>query len=494
MQKSCYWVILGLMLLPWGSSSSFAGNGKEHLQPVFHLLFANTPHISVVKTLFAPDETVTVTVNNLAGNDDDWVGIYPDGVASDWGNEVGWAWTGGIKAGTVNIILYNNTPEGIYEARVFFKNSFQVEARCPLLLHASVAIPEPIYSDAVIPQSLTGDTYGAMGEHPVRKISIANPWPAYANGIDDDDGHHYDLQVDIYYPADISGKRPTVFFISGWHVYHSETYRSLLYFVASQGYNCVFIPYRHPDPLSYPELLLTVLDSVVDQFSPIIDTSKVGYVGHSEGGGFVFYLARERPNWGTQGRFIFSIAAWWGFHLPETGNVNYPSNTNLIVQVNHYDNGTDPRQNIDFLLHNTIPVERKTYLYLPGDAEHTADHGVSYSMFENGHYTYDALEQVGLYRPLESLMHYSFGDDDPQWKRIGLPDAGDTNYNVLHKTNGISVLSTDDPLHNLTVPIPVEDNLTENYLCSKSANPRWRMCMPCRDTSRDQAWTQCSEN
>jgi pimeloyl-ACP methyl ester carboxylesterase len=240
--------------------------------------------------------------------------------------------------------------------------------------------------------------------------------------------------------------------------------------------------------------LLTILDSVVDQFSPIIDTSKVGYVGHSEGGGFVFYLARERPNWGTQGRFIFSIAAWWGFHLPETGNVNYPSNTNLIVQVNHYDNGTDPRQNIDFLLHNTIPVERKTYLYLPGDAEHTADHGVSYSMFENGHYTYDALEQVGLYRPLESLMHYSFGDDDPQWKWIGLPDAGDANYNVLHETNGISVLSTDDPLHNHTVPIPVEGNLTESYLCSKSANPRWRMCMPCRDTLRDQAWTQCSEN
>ncbi len=362
-----------------------------------------------------------------------------------------------------------------------------------LLGHTSslgVAVPEPLYSDDTILQPLSGDYYGAMGEHPVRKISVKSPWANYA---DNDD-----LQVDIYIPSDVAGKRPTVFFITGYGQFHSERYRSLLYFIASQGYNCVFVPHQHTEPDFHPEVLLTILDGIVAEFSSIIDTTKIGYAGHSEGGGLIFYLARARPQWGTQGRFLFSLAAWWGFNLPETGNIEYPPNTNMIIQMGNptFDRGTDPRQNIDFFLHNNIPEERKTYLYLPGDTDHHATHGISYSTVENGKYTYDALEQVGLYRPLESLMRYSF-EGDNEWKKIGLPDQGDDNYDVFSALNGITVLSTDDPLGNNNVPIPAESELESNFLCHQHDphgyyNPRWRMCMPCRDTPRDQAWAQCN--
>ncbi len=349
-------------------------------------------------------------------------------------------------------------------------------------------LPKPVYLDPANIPELTGSYYGAMGEHPVRKISLASPWPDYAG--------NNELKVDLYIPADVVGKQPTVFFIAGYHMYHSEKYYSLLYFIASQGYNCVFIPYVHPHPTSNPDLLLTILDGVAQQFAPMIDTTRVGYAGHSEGGGFIFYLAKDRPQWGTNGRFLFSLAAWWGFNLPETGNVEYPAGTNMIIQMGDpaLDTGTDPRQNIDFLLHNNITDERKTYLYLPGDDDHPATHGISYSGIDNGSYTYDALQQVGLFRPLESLMHYSFGDDDPQWKWIGLPDQGDANYTAMSQTNGITVLSTDDPLGNHDVPIPAENYLEGNYLCSQHNNPRWQMCMPCGDTSRDDAWQQCNIN
>jgi len=368
------------------------------------------------------------------------------------------------------------------------------------LLLARHLLPKPVYKDSANIPELTGGWYGAMGEHPVKKVSIANP--AYPDGIDDDDGNHYSLNVDLYLPADMTGKRPTVFFIAGWHVYHSETYRSLLYFIASQGFNCVYVPYHHPDPTNNPDLLLNILDRVVADFAPIIDTTRIGYMGHSEGGGLAFYLAKDRPQWGTNGRFIFSLAAWWGFNLPATGNVDYPSNTNMIVQMYNpdYDTGTDPRQNIDFLLHNNIPAKRKTYLYLPGDADHISDHGVSYSdVAANGEYIYDALEQVGIYRPLESLMRYSF-ENDTQWKKIGLPDDGDENYNVEYQIqmpgNDITVLSTDTPLQNTNVPIPAEAALDANYLCHQHDpngyyNPRWQMCMPCGDTDRDANWEQC---
>ncbi len=345
------------------------------------------------------------------------------------------------------------------------------------------AVTRPSYRDSANIPELSGSMYGAMGEHPVRIASMNSPWPDYA-----DNG---DMSVDLYFPSDISGKRPTVFFISGWHVYHSERYRSLLYFIASQGFNAVFVPYLNVEPMSNLNILLTILDGVVaGPWAERIDTSKVGFAGHSMGAGLVFYLAQQRSNWGAQGRFLFPMAAWWGFHLPATGNYQLPANTNLIVQVNHDDSGTDPRQNIDFLLHNNVDAERKTYLYLPGDANHISDHHVSYSVEENGVYYHDALDQVGLHRPLESLMRYSF-EGDTQWKSIGLPDPGDANYNVLHTTNGISVLSTDDPLGNHVVPVPAEQDLEAAFLCSRDTNPRWKMCMPCKDTSRDQAWQPC---
>jgi pimeloyl-ACP methyl ester carboxylesterase len=500
MQKSCYWVILGLMFLPWGSSPSFAGNGKEHLQPVFHLLFANTPHVSVTKSIFSPDEQVVVKLTNMPGNDEDWVGIYPKGSTNAWENVIAWKFTHGIRNGELAVsTMVRDLNPGLYEARVFFNNTFVLEAECSFIVHSSSLVPMPVYSDAAGLPELGGDTYGAMGEHPVRKITIANPWPAYAN-------KDY-LKVDLYLPADVTGKRPTVFFITGYSMYHSESYYSLLYFIASKGYNCVFVPHENTNPDFHPELLLTILDNVVEQFSPIIDTTRVGYVGHSEGGGLIFYLAKDRPQWGTNGRFLFSLAAWWGFNLPETGDVDYPPGTNMIIQMGNpaLDKGTDPRQNVDFLLHNNIPVERKTYLYLPGDANHPATHRLSYSSEidiggqpnPNGIAYYNALQQVGLFRPLESLMHYSFGDDNPQWKKIGLPDAGDANYNTLYALNGITVLSTDDPFGNHDIPIPLEKYLTTNDLCHQHDplgyyNPRWRMCMPCGDTARDVPWQQCN--
>ena len=475
-------VLFCLLSVACGLSPAYAGNDREHLQPVFHLLLAKTLHVSVLDSIVSPGGQVRVRLTHMPGNADDWIGIYPAGAANDWDSQVGWAWAPQNGSQTVTISIGNIQP-GMYEARVFFNNSFELEGTCQFLVYDSIAIDRPVYSDAAGLPELVGGEYGCMGEHPVRLLSMANPWPQYT----DQDR----LRIDLYVPADVEGAKPVVFFISGWEQYDSARYRSFLYFIASQGYVCVFVPYTHPDPLSYRELLPTVLDGVVARFPSIIDTRKVGYVGHSEGGGFIYYLAKERPQWGTSGRFLFSIAAWWGFHLPGTGDVEYPVNTNLIVQVNHDDPGTDPRQNIDFLLNNNIPSERKTYLYLPGDASHHADHGVVYSVLRNGFYTYDALEQVGLYRPLEALMHYSFGDDDPKWKYIGLPDQDDANYNILFSTNNIYVLSTDDPLGNITVPIPPENDLTESYLCSKAANPRWRMCMPCRDTPRDAPWQPC---
>ena len=419
-------------------------------------------------------------LNKAINRSDKYVVFYSDSDLSNCENDIRWA---DISAPVPEDWL-------TMMQRVYQKSESQLTtlpAIMNLLLAHKSPLPgevvsEPIYDDPNIPE-LTGAWYGAMGEHPVRKMTMVNPWPAYT----DNPGKN----ITIFFPEDVAGKKPTVFFIAGWGNDDPALYQALLYFIASQGFNAVFIPGPRGNELGNKDILLTTLDGVVDgPWKEIIDTTKVGYTGHSAGASMVFYLARERANWGTGGRFLFSIASWWGYHLPDTTAIELPENTNMIVQVSHDDADTDPRQNIDFFLHSNISLERKSYLYIPGDADHSSNHSLSYTLDNR----YDALDQIGLYRPLESLMRYSFNApmDGSTWKSIGLPDVGDDNYNTMFQLNGISVLSTDDPLGNLMVPIPAENTLNPSFLCSHPTNnPRREYCMPCKDNDRTQPWSQC---
>jgi len=70
-------------------------------------------------------DQIEVTLVNMLGNEEDWVGVYPKGSSNEWDNVVAWDWTGSIKNGTV---ILPNIAAGNYEARAFFSNSFQTEA------------------------------------------------------------------------------------------------------------------------------------------------------------------------------------------------------------------------------------------------------------------------------------------------------------------------------------------------------------------------------
>ncbi len=82
--------------------------------------------IETSKSTYNAGETISVTVHNMQGDDEDWIGIYPEGASNDWDNIASWAWTNGIKDGTVTLASIQTA--GNYEARAFFANSFDVEA------------------------------------------------------------------------------------------------------------------------------------------------------------------------------------------------------------------------------------------------------------------------------------------------------------------------------------------------------------------------------
>jgi hypothetical protein len=77
------------------------------------------------KTIYDVDEQIDATVNNMLGNYQDWIGVYPAGSSNDWGNVLSWDWTNGIEEGTISL---DGVGAGDYEVRAFFSNSFNLAA------------------------------------------------------------------------------------------------------------------------------------------------------------------------------------------------------------------------------------------------------------------------------------------------------------------------------------------------------------------------------
>jgi hypothetical protein len=368
-----------------------------------------------------------------------------------------------------------------------------------------ITVVKPVYKAGENQPELGGDFFGAMGEHPVRKISIANPF--YAEGFVPYFSNHPEglmdvpFTVDLFFPGDeVLKKRPTIFFISGWRIQYSDSWRSLLYFIASQGYNAVFISYNETDA-ALDDMIVSVVAEVVNHplFYPMIDQTKVGFIGHSMGGSVLYDLAiqcspkRNVPgrcdnlNLGMNGRFIFSLAAGRGYNLSDTTEkIDLPSGTKIIVQTyNEIANdpgfNTDPRVSIDLLVHSSVDIADKNYLYLPGDESHVSNHSTPKNDYENGVYTYDALDQIGVFRPLESLMRYSFGEAvGVEWKHIGLPPG--SNWG---ETNGIRFFSGDDPYNDQEMDFPHRPPTAYEFRCDTRAddynhkglqNPRSPFC------------------
>ncbi len=93
--------------------------------------------IATSKTIYAPTEKVTVSYSGMEGNaKGDWLAIFPKNASSEYSNIAdiennnGWLFTGGSISGEIIFTSLNlaNLPEGDYEVRAFFNDSYSLEA------------------------------------------------------------------------------------------------------------------------------------------------------------------------------------------------------------------------------------------------------------------------------------------------------------------------------------------------------------------------------
>ncbi len=263
--------------------------------------------------------------------------------------------------------------------------------------------------------------FGLVGKHNVATFTAAN----YA-------------YTTIYYPSDIANmqkKTPLIFFISGWYGASatSETYLSLLQFMASHGYTVI---YTDEGATTNPQHAIDAFENMLsnnettftNQILPYIDTSRIGVMGHSAGGGTTFttlkYYSNAPKNYGTNARFIMAFDPWYAFGMTENDIKTLPNNTNVVIEKfgvggNNSADGTDARIPLtEYALLESIPDSKKDYMiYDKENADHTYPKG-------NRAYT----EMQGILKPLDALLDYTFVEQSEATRIVALENGNDHPY------------------------------------------------------------------
>jgi len=324
--------------------------------------------IATPKSVYRSDETVSVVVNASLSGDHDWAGIYPVGAGSERANATAWNWI--TANGTVVMSKdQKQMPPGQYEGRLFFHNS-EVE-----VAHTSF---------------LVVSAYGAMGDHNV------STYTEKAEGMST-----------VYYPSDISmgNKTPLVFFCPGWNSHNPSDYETLLRFIASHGYSVIY----SKDDYGDPDTLIARFEKMLDEnndVSPYMDTTRIGVIGHSSGGGDTFKVLDHfsQKGYGENGRFLMALDPWFAFGMTTASMQQLPANTNVVIQRydnnDHTGNHTDARIPLsEYALMTSISDAHKDYqVFTP--ATHS---------YPDGNRSVDQMQ--GLLRPLDALLSYTFEGD-----------------------------------------------------------------------------------
>lgn len=318
-----------------------------------------------------------------------------------------------------------------------------------------------IDDDLAGPISRPQSGYGADGEYTVAKVSF--PSPLYSG-----------KNVEIFYPKGITTPRPTIFYSHPFGGEESSYNIGLYEFIAKKGYVVVFAPYPTTG-VTVDERYSTLWESfkkAVTDYPNIIDTSKVGFMGHSFGGGASFALAHRgfiNEGWGKNGRFIFAMAQWYAHQITSEDLQSFPANTKLITQVYDDDVTNDHRLAIDIFNNINIPNSEKDFILIKKSILPTYTYTAEHTL-PNTQTSYDAYDYYGIYRLLDALIDYSF-NGNATGKNVALGNGSAVQI-TMPSYNGHALA----PLEVTDNPTPAYAQSKYQFQCSSINNPRLGNC------------------
>jgi hypothetical protein len=252
------------------------------------------------------------------------------------------------------------------------------------------------------------DAFGGSGPYAVVRESFPSPdWPGHI--------------VTVFRPDGAAGRRPTWFFAHGFAGTDPAFYEEFLTHLASHGEVVVFSPYP-TELLRVAQNYTTMYDgftAAVQRYADIIDTTRVGFAGHSYGGGAVPAIAlraiREQ-GWGSNGVALLLLAPWYTYFVSDADLAAFPQNTRAVIEVYEDDTMNDHRMAIDVFNHLALPDANKEFLMLRSDRINGYDYAANH-MVPTGANTpragasFDALDGWGVLRMAQALSAAAWQQD-----------------------------------------------------------------------------------
>lgn len=253
----------------------------------------------------------------------------------------------------------------------------------------------------VIPAIMKG--YGAEGPYAMDIRTLKNPlWGGEP--------------VSVFFPAGAGGPRPVIFFSHGFGASDwRRAYAPFIRHMVSRGYIVVYSPYE-TFGASIKERYRTLWEGfevAVRRFGPKMDLSRVGFVGHSFGGGAtpaMAYRGLDEKGWGRKGAFMYILAPWYSFQITPGELRKFPKRTVVVIQVYDRDKINDHRMAIDIYRSIGLPRDQKHFQVVRSEkidgCDLVADHATP------GRNPSLLLKQYTVFRMFDALTDYVFNGNE----------------------------------------------------------------------------------
>jgi hypothetical protein len=223
----------------------------------------------------------------------------------------------------------------------------------------------------------------------------------------------------LLYPSKTVKKLPVILFLPGWGSQNPNDYRTLIDFMVMEG-NIVFFAPEYGDEYGCTHIIEAF--ETIYQKSKLrsnFDTSRLGVVGHSSGGGKAYRVFDyfTQKGWGKSGSFVLSMAPWFAFDMGEKQMQRLPETAYFMILLFSEDTSTDIRIPMTiYSMLSQVPKNHKTfYIYQNQNAFHNYPNGASaLSALEGVTEPLRALIQISFYHESERFLYYdSHGSDQP---------------------------------------------------------------------------------
>jgi hypothetical protein len=164
-------------------------NNSSNIETVHAFTVGTPPSLATNKNTYLPNESIVINFDDMLGDSEDWIAIYPVGSSNAWGNVIRWDYLGENISGSITL---SPLPVGNYEIRGFFQNSFIDVATYPIVVQPALSLSlnqeNHNSTDEIVINftNMQGDVHDWIGIYPVgissEPFSNVLRWE-YTNGL-----------------------------------------------------------------------------------------------------------------------------------------------------------------------------------------------------------------------------------------------------------------------------------------------------------------------